>query len=177
VLDDGEGVTTYCANAGSNFTKSLALHQSHNDEKRDGVHDSAHGDAVNEPLGERIPQAEAASLPRPLPIPQLHGITAPNADNVIGTAGLHLNVVLGPVLVAAAGARVGREGGLEKLLPFVIGGRADEGQCDEAQQFNEVEGEGCGFLVRVDDLGEDVGERGQSGCLQRRGDDRRRHLG
>lgn len=102
----------------------------------------------------------------------------------------------GSVGILARGSVCG-ECALEEALPVVVWRGGDEGQDDEAQEFDNVEGKGpllesglawwlssCGrrraayvALVCVNDLGEDVGDGGQHGCLEGSVDDWGRHGG
>lgn len=121
-------VQTYCADVVANLGGVLAFHDTHDDKEGNSVHDGTSGDAVDEPLFERIPQTELA-LHRG---GRLLGCSGVALDDAVTGAGLHLNVILGALLLRGLD-RVGRKAALQELLPVVVGRGSDEGEADEAE--------------------------------------------
>lgn len=141
------GWETYGADVGQDLVGGLTLHQAHNDEERDRVEDGPDRHAVDEPLCQRVAQAElwprrVGQRPRIALNDPVGG--AAHAHDIAVTAPRarpHLNVILG-ALVRREPRRVGGECALQELLPEEVGRGGDEGEADEAQELDKVQSQG-----------------------------------
>jgi hypothetical protein len=120
----------YRSDIAGDLCTGLPLHDAHEDKEGDRVHHGTSGDAVNEPLGQRIAQAELGLSSRlswrrrRWCLPSLHR--------------LQLGVLFAST---TSHRRVGGERLFEELLPVVIGRRSREREEDESKQLCEIESE------------------------------------
>lgn len=149
------------------------LQHAHEHEEGDRVEDGADRDAVDEPLGERIPEVQLRLRLR-----------ARTGLWLVRRRRRYLLLEVARAIGAAAAgggagspALVGGKGALEKLLPQVVGRRGQEGDGYEAQEVGAVEGQGAVFAVGLEDLGEDVRRARERDGRQRGFHHRRWHRG
>lgn len=115
--------SSYRLNVVENLRGCLALQNTHENQERNRVHDGSGGDAVDEPLGQRVAQAEL-------------GLDVGLARIFLQDGAIlgRLQVDIADVLLLASG-EVARECALQVLLPDLVWWRSQESKGDEAKQL------------------------------------------